>query len=238
MSVSEIVAIIGVVIALFGLLFSIFKDWSAIAPKIGKIREYFSLSRSFSVSRRNFLLGFMSISSLSLLYATQRVKFRFNDSNSSDGSMILQATPKLVINKSNGSIHHLELCADHLPKNNISNATFFSYNKIHGSKRIKISEVIADSFDDQNKEKLLIETISQSPASTHLYKYLVKLWGKQKKYEKIHSFLKANTDYLEALKQEASDKPRLQKKYEKALKELKVRQVKAKYLASISSLKS
>jgi len=231
MNVSEVIAIIGVIIALFGLLISVLKDWSEIAPQIGKVREYFSLLGPFSASRRKFLLGFMSISSLSLLYVTQGFKFR------SDDSMILQANSKLVMNKANGIIHHLDLCADHLPKNNTGDIAAFSYNKIHGSKRIKIAEVIADSFDDQNKEILLIETISHSPTSTHLYKYLVKLWGKQKKYEKIHSFLKANTEYLEVLKQEASDKPKLQKKYAKALKELKVRQVKAKYLARISALK-
>jgi len=224
-------------IALLGLVAAILIGWNQIQPKVNTLYKYFEkklLNSTFSPVRRNIVIGVAALPLLGYLYSLFGFKINLED----DDHVLLLNDTKLIVNKHNGCVHHPELCQEHLPlqKNRLSKVKAFNYTDIHRSKSLQIAGVVAADLDEKQREKLLLAAISNSPTSTHLYKHLVKLWGRQKKYGKIHKFLAVNIEYIEALKDGSIDNPRLQKKYRKALVELEIRQTRAKYHKGIQEV--
>ena len=153
-------------------------------------------------------------------------------------SRFAKACSELVLNKNTGVVHHKKICADHLPreKNLCQNLSSSQISHIHQSKEIYIAETLSKTAEDAYKEKLLIEAIKNSPTSTHLYRPLIRLWGKNKEHERIHEFLEASVDYMKGLLGMPNISARVEKKYRKALLEIMQRQNRAKYLAKMSKV--
>jgi hypothetical protein len=56
-----------------------------------------------------------------------------------------------------------------------------------------------EQLPDNLKEELLIDAISKSPTSAHLYKYLIKVWGRKKGDSKAISELRIKKNHAEYL---------------------------------------
>ena len=74
------------------------------------------------------------------------------------------------------------------------------------------------------REELLIDANKASPTSSHLYKYLIKQWGRRKEYTKIHDFLSINIKYIES-KLTSSTREKERRKYLKAILELRTKKI-------------
>ncbi len=127
------------------------------------------------------------------------------------------------MNKKNGTIHLKGLCDEHLPllqttvKNPIS-------SHIHRSKQQQITKTVLGNLSDELGEELLIDAIKASPTSSHLYKYLIKQWGRRKEYTKIHDFLSINIKYIES-KLTSSTREKERRKYLNAILELRTKKI-------------
>jgi len=152
--------------------------------------------------------------------------------------MKLPWNSQIVKNKKTGKIHHLSVCKGHLPSVDNRDVVYFfdSYSSLHGSKKMVISNCLLNVACDEEKEAILLSSIKHSPTSTHLYKPLIKLWGRKKEYENIHVLLDSNIELLKAMAGRSVGNQRLMKKYTKAFLELEERKIVAKYHARISEL--
>ena len=182
-----------------------------------------------AISRRRFLLGIGAAAGISALYFGSMGIYRI---------VVFRSTVStaLVKNAKSDVIHHKTACKDHLPKmiESIDSSLPSMADKVHKGKLVYIAEIEARESYGAETEKLLIEAIKASPTSTHLYRFLVGIWGKNKKYDKIHSFLSDNIKYLEGKASQYQEKPKILKKYTNALADLRVRKVRADYLADMA----
>lgn len=234
MDISNLIALIGLIFALITLLITILDKWNVIS--IG-VRKGLALLRSrsvFNTTRRKILtLGLLSAGIL-MLGISRFIPERKNTKVSKWDQF--KNVEELIVNKKTGVIHHKDLCIDHIPQHKTSVTNSITC-RIHGSKKMQITSKLIGKIPDKLATDLLIENIVSSPTSTHLYKYLIKIWGKNKEYEKIHNFLKTNIEFLRHTLT-ISTNPKIVKKLTKALNELEVRKNKAEYLANIVKLKS
>jgi hypothetical protein len=143
--------------------------------------------------------------------------------------------PTLVKNRLTGAIHDEKNCKDHLPiKKNIEDISFnVSYKKLHSLGGNKVIKSILSNLSDNEKELFLLEAISNNPTSTHLYKWLIRLYGKIKNYGEIDILLNNGISYL-MFKNKIETSKKLKKQYEKGINDLKVRQLRASVLAQLS----
>ena len=87
-----------------------------------------------------------------------------------------------------------------------------------------------------NSEAVVISAINRSPTSTHLYKRLIKKWGREKKYAKIHELLESSIEYLGTLLVKNENDLRLTVKYKKAIQELELRRDKAHFQSRMKKI--
>lgn len=254
METSNIIGLIALVVAILTFLITLIKERKVITPIIrvfrGKLTKT-SKSNETSSTRRNLLFIIGAIASLGAYAVYKRngemEPHRPLNKDEADISFTTKTLTKdivdnhkhteiisndLVINLKSGIVHHKNECKDHLPANyeqlNSSDLT-----RIHAGKRVKITEKLISSLPDNQAEALLIEAIKLSPTTTHLYKYLVKMWGRKMEYSKTHEFLGVNIKYLSA-KLASTNNQKEMKRFTKAIGELNNRQIKAEYLAGIA----
>jgi len=141
----------------------------------------------------------------------------------------------LVKNRTSGVIHELEACKGHLPKRQVTvfEHELLSSNSVHASKYVHIAGLFAQNSDS---EPFILSAIERSPTSTHLYKHLVKKWGREKQYEKIHALLEAGISRVKSLQASNIEDERRQRQYKKALEELEQRKTMAEFRASLSAI--
>ena len=144
----------------------------------------------------------------------------------------------IILNQRSGIFHHVDMCANHCPSEaNISRGSVsFEVEKFHRANLAKFALLIAKREQSPLAARLLVTAISYNPLSTHLYKPLIGIWGKNKDYKKIHKFLDANIKYLRTLAERQGSDPTRSNPYEKALKELQTRKNRAEYLATLAEV--
>ena len=234
MDTATLIGLISLAVAIIGLLITVVEKWDAIAPRIGAVYNAVMAklpSIDLNLSRRHFI-------GTSIVIVTGGVitySLRFFDIGSLKKSgrwYKYSGEPDFVVNKRNGVIHLKGACDDHLPIEHVAIEDAVS-SHLHGVKRQQITKSVLEQLPDNLKEELLIDAISKSPTSTHLYKYLIKLWGRKKEYSKIHEFLSVNITFLEsklAIYKTLKEKHR----YSIAIGELRIKKNHAEYLAGMS----
>lgn len=134
----------------------------------------------------------------------------------------------LIINKTTGTIHHKNLCSDHLPidKNVIDFANSTSNIKFHKSKKVPILDLLAQNRNAEDAFEILLLAADGNSTSVHIYDKLIKLLGKIKRYESIHLLLRnAENDLNQALLEKKSGTKEY-KKYQKALRHIQMQKEK------------
>ena len=234
MDTATLIGLIGLIVAIIGLLITILEKWDTLAPRVGVMYKSITdnlPSVKINLSRRKFIGT--SIAIITGGVVTYSLKFfDFASFKRSDRWSKYSSNPNFVVNKRNGVIHLKGICDDHLP---IEQAVIESSvsSDLHGDKRQQMTMLVMNDLSDNLKEELLIEAISKSPTSTHLYKYLIKLWGRKKEYSKIHEFLTVNIIFLES-KLAAHKTSKEERRYSKAIREFRIKKNRAEYLAQIS----
>jgi len=234
MDTSTIIGLVSLAVAIVGLLITIVEKWDVIAPRIRAVYQSIASnmpSVNFDLSRR----WFMGASAFALVGGAVAYSLRFFDIASLSKNnrwSRYSGEENFVVNKSNGTIHLKGICDDHLPmvKTTVNDSVA---SHLHGAKRQQITKKVLENLPDEVKEELLIEVIKKSPTSTHLYKYLIKQWGRKKEYSKIHEFLSVNIKFLSS-KLSTANSVKDKRKYTKAIGELREKKNNAEYLASIS----
>ena len=235
MNTGEIVTLVGVVIAALTLLVTLVMGWTHVVAALRKARRFLGNVSFQSTSRRAFLGMTAAFGAAVVLYLVGGVGYIASVLRQVSGKKL----PKgFVQNSQSGVLHHISACADHLPvaANRSESLQTSNQTRIHQSKKIHIAEVVAKRSEDEMAVPILIDAIKDSPTSTHLYKYLIGIWGKRKEYDRIHEFLAANIQYLRTKLAESPDKPKAARRYSKALQELEQRRSRAEYLARLSKL--
>ena len=187
------------------------------------------------ISRRRFLLGIGLAAGIGALYFNSKEIYRIVSSGITNPK---RQPTALIKNASSNVIHHKIACKDHLPKieQSINSSPASIAEKVHQGKLVHITELAARKSYGPETENLLIEAIKASPTSTHLYCFLIGMWGKNKQYDKIHSLISINIRYLEEKASQHQEKPKILKKYTKALADLRNRKARAVYLADMAKL--
>lgn len=152
-----------------------------------------------------------------------------------------------IRNKKTGVVHHIDVCADHLPKEfgHLSHMSEDLERKIHRQKLPHIATIQVLNSMEPGVVDLVLASLQTRPTSVHLYKYLISIWGKDKDYDRIHSFLSSSIEYLSHRLNQTKSNPdisnkariKLERKYAKAIRELNQRKVRADFLASVSKAK-
>lgn len=235
MDTATLIGLVSLAVAVIGLLITIIEKWHVIAPRV-RAGYRVSIEKlptiNLNLSRRQFIgAGIFAVAGGAIAYT-----FKFFDITfltSSNRWSKYSGVSRFVVNRNNGIIHLEGLCDDHLPANQTTVNNSVSL-RLHSYKQQQITKAVLEELPHELKEELLIDAISKSPTSTHLYKYLIKLWGRNKEYSKIHEFLSVSIKFLESkLGPFNSDKEK--RKYSKAINELRVNINHAEYLASIST---
>ena len=234
MDTTTLIGIISLLVAIIGLSITILEKWDVIAPRIVAVYKAIAErlpSLGLNLSRRHFI----GTSILAIGGGATTLSYKFFDfGNSKRSNRWSKYTDEtnFVVNERNGVIHLKGICDDHLPIEQTVIENSISSN-LHGAKRQQITNSVLKQLPDNLREELLIDAITKSPTSTHLYKHLVKLWGRKKEYSKIHEFLSVNIKFLES-KLEFHKTPKQKRKYSKAISELRIKKSHAEYLAGIS----
>lgn len=204
-----------------------------IALKEEKINNFENLKTVFS--RRKFLIGGTAIVGISIWnifntpFIARKIKtFMF---------LFLPNSNQLIINKNTGVIHHEIFCKNHLPKekNRKLDKKLSPYVKFHESKKIQILNKISQDISIEDSIQVLLLAVENNPTSVHLYDKLIKLFGTIKRYESIHLLLNnAETNIISKIGT-LSMKTKEYKRYNKALKHIKIQKnvalIKARYKA-------
>jgi len=234
MDIATLIGLISLAVAIIGLLITILEKWDVIAPRIGTAYKTVTdrlPSVGPNLSRRKFIgTGIVIIAGGVITYSLK--SFDMGSFKRSGRWSKYSGEPDFVVNKRNGVIHLKGICDDHLPIEQAAIESSVS-SGLHGAKRQQITKSVIEQLPDNLKEELLIDAISKSPTSTHLYKYLIKVWGRKKEYSKIHEFLSVNIVFLES-KLVAHKTPKEERRYSKAISELRIKKNRAEYLAGIS----
>ena len=238
MNTSNLIALLGLIVGFLGLQIAIVKEWSSISTAYDKLKSIVKPKFSFTISRRKCIFSIGGIVSLLVMIPMipiEKILFIAKKAEFYGKSTIWKY---LILNNKSGVVHHKIICADHLPiEQNRGDIILFSKgHHLHRSKAVYIAETLSKLVEDSYKEILLIEAIRNSPTSTHLYGPLIKMWGKNREYLKIHSFLSANIDYFQGLLERTNITPRVEKKYRKSLFEAKQWQDRANYLRRMSKI--
>ena len=217
---------IGVIIGAIGLLITIIKEWKYIVRFFRWCNSKLPKFPSMNINRRRFLQS-ISVTAVVVLSGTWLYCYFKKCSSPCNRE---ESENDLVWNKKNGVVHHKTICSGHLPnQNNLCTSPPSEMTlKIHSSKIVHIATNLSSEVDEILKEHILVEAIKHNPTSTHLYRLLIKIWGKYKKYEKIHELLDANADYLLHLKNKTTYSEKLKRKFTKAYNELITMQNKAR----------
>jgi hypothetical protein len=241
MSTQEIATIAGLVLALIGLVITIIKEWHVIAPVVRVIRTKVMPSKQEWGTRRAFLVltfgvGVVGIWQLAGPFGRFVTTIGIHLPEWITGATALPLN--LVQNSRSGTIHHLDVCADHLPipENGKQPTVAATLEQIHKHKKSAIAEVVAKGPNRAGAEALLLDAIRETPTATHLYRHLVGIWGEQKEYERIHRLLSSSIELLESEAASLSMLPKRSRLYARAIAELKARQRRAKFLAEMSRL--
>jgi len=212
MDTTTLIGLISLSVAIIGLLITIVEKWKIITSKVLSLYRLCICkisSLKLDLSRRKFITTGIIVgagSILAFLFKFPSIKPPAKPNKWSKYSF----EKKFIVNKKNGVIHFKEICKDHLPVSHTSVSNPVS-SHLHGSKQQKITKAVLPRLPDKLKEELLIDAIKKSPTSTHLYKYLIKQWGRNKEYPKIHSFVSINIKYIESkLINKISDKKKVQ----------------------------
>jgi len=132
---------------------------------------------------------------------------------------------ELVTNVASGVIHHRRLCAGHLPsqRHRARVTDTIQTGAIHQSMSASILEELAkDANDNEQATIYLKHAIEQSPASLRLYDRLVRIYGRQRRYQQIHKLLE---DGLASAKQK--ELPRIVSGFEMRIAKAKERAAEA-----------
>ena len=233
LSLTEIAAIVGIAVGLVTLI----KEWGVISSAIRKITTKVWRISIAKPSRRKFLITAVAGSVLTVtFFAFPNLRNKIEIELTSKDKKITKNV--LLKNKMTGVIHHVGACSDHLPKDaeQIEIPEQLNVETIHKSKQQHIASIILSGITDSKAEELLVAVITKNPTSTHLYKYLIGYWGREKMYDKIHEFLEANISYLNSKLRVNAGNPKLLKKYAKAISELEQRQDRARYLSRVAKI--
>lgn len=227
-AITIVATIIGIAVGVVTLI----KEWPVIVRAISGLREKVAESRLPDFNRRKLIAA----SSLGLVGLILYVSLPHLKEVAKKIPLVKRPSEKdrFVKNENSGVIHHIEACADHLPKNllTIDASEVATSETIHES---KLNHIASLENLGVESETLIINAIKKSPTSTHLYKFLVKDWGRKKEYSRIHEFLEANLEYLRSFLTQYAYDERLQQKYRKAIAELEQRRDKARYHAKIAN---
>jgi hypothetical protein len=101
-------------------------------------------------------------------------------------------TRDLVANGSSGVVHHSQICFRHLPKIvNRRRLNQVNAGRLHWSASSAILEELATTAPDSTAAEYLELAIRRSPGSVHLYDRLVKIYGRQRRYDRIVAILES-----------------------------------------------
>ena len=139
----------------------------------------------------------------------------------------------MIINSVTGVMHLKGICDDHLPINTSSKAS--EIKSFHNSHNLRLNKYTLNKIPNSFKEEILKQAIFNSPTSTHLYSLLIKFWGQQKEYQKIHLLLSSSLEFLQQKSRQTTHN-KLKRKLNKAVQELKKQQTKADYLRIFSKI--
>ena len=138
---------------------------------------------------------------------------------------------RLVANTGSRVIHHLDVCASHLPLA-VNQRPPQEGDEIHESLRIKILEVLAmQAWSDKERVESLFLAIEHDPCALRVYDQLIRILGKLKRYDTIHNTLRLAIDEVTNLAAVAVTKSET-KRFQNAADGLKTRQVAARKRAS------
>lgn len=233
MSTIQLIAtIVGIAVGIL----TIIEKRELITSVLKKLRGRIAKIKPVDISKRNFLISFSIIGVATSVYIAHPLLRKIVRSIANvEGAALL---PGLIVNTESGVVHHFDICSNHLPAAKKQSTVVSDGMKpqIHESKHIHISTLLASKIDGPELESLLINTITKSPTSTHLYRPLIRYWGRIKEYDRIHQFLAANVEFLESKLLQLPDNPRIKKKYVQALSELETRRNRARYLERIAEV--
>lgn len=222
-------ALVGIAAGLFALI----KDWLAVKQRLLMFVRWLGRTGQPNVSRRKAVIGTFSVIAIIGVYLTApAVKVSFRNLV---GTRHPLANPRFVKNGLNGVVHDTEVCKKHLPKRQLAAypEELPPSSLFHKSKHVHVASLERAELD---LEAVVLNAIRISPTSTHLYKRVVKKWGREKEYEKIHELLDSSIDYLSSLlARSGGDRKRI-RKYEKAIRELKQRRDSARFLSTLKAI--
>lgn len=81
MSVSNIIALLGLIVAVFGLVITIVKEWTYIALPFRKLKAWVKLKFALDMSKRKFLLSFGSVVGLLMFGLIGQLVYKFYNKN-------------------------------------------------------------------------------------------------------------------------------------------------------------
>ena len=165
MNTSQVISVVGVLIAALGLLITILKERKHIETGIRAAGRKLAVLPHASMPRRTFLISVASVGAAASLHFVVRCYAR-----SIFGGFCAIALPRSIVkNTKSGTLHHLIACADHLPAdaNRSAPLSLSEFVRIHRGKQVHIAELVGTNSQNLASETMLIEAIKASPTSCH-----------------------------------------------------------------------
>lgn len=232
-----VLEIVGLLVAIVTVLITLAKEWQVVSTRCREMTNWLAsslrrLGPSFRPGRRALLIGVAGIAALAIFQLYRRRDHRPADpqtpkftSEKVPSETELATNSIFVAHKASHVIHHIEICAGHLPSelNRVPVNEFNETYIIHRSKRFKILEYVVQQGADEKAVQLLSAALDQSPTTIHLYDALLRVLGKLKRYEEIHNELNSASQTLTRQLNSHQRGSTSYKHIEKALAQLRLR---------------